>query len=143
MAVTSDGPLLTLFQVLTGLRPFHHIAACTPVFAIMRGERPRKPLDAGSLGFSETLWNLVRLCWSETSSTRPTAQSLLDYISPVSHSWTPPLVYPAKMADDPAADIDSYTPPRLPLDISQGVGAADSIGSSFVFIVVLLLLMAI
>src|ERR1700753_867760 len=96
---SSDGPSLTTFQVLTGLRPFHHIAAYTPVFAVMRGERPRKPLDAESLGFSETLWDLVRLCWSETSSTRPTAQCLLDYISPASHSWTPPLVYPAKMAD--------------------------------------------
>ena len=131
------------FQVLTGLRPFHHVAACTPVFAIMRGDRPRKPLDAESLGFSEELWELVRLCWSETSSTRPTAQCLLDYLSPAYPSWAPPLVYPAKVPDDPSADIDLYTPPRLLLDISQGVEATDSMGSSLVFILVLLLIMAI
>ena len=142
-AGSSGSPSLTPFQVLTGLRPFHHVAACTPVFAIMRGERPRKPLDAESLGFSETLWELVRLCWSETSSTRPTAQSLLDYLSPAYPSWAPPLVYPAKVPDDTTADIDLYTPPRLPLDISQEVAATGSIGSSLVFILALLLLMAI
>ena len=78
------------------------------------------------------------------SSARPTAQCLLDYLSPASPSWAPPLVYPAKVADDPTADEESlYVFPRLPLDISQGVEATDSIGSSLVFIVVLLLLMAI
>ena len=110
----------------------------------MRGERPRKPLDAESLGFSETLWELVQLCWSESSSSRPTAQHLLDYLSPASPSWAPPLVYPAKVSDDPIVDVESsYIFPRLPLDIPQGVEAVDSIGSSLVFIVVLLLLVAI
>ena len=138
---SSDGPSLTTFQVLTGLRPFHHIAACTPVPAIMRGERPRKPLDAESLGFSETLWDLVRLCWSETSSTRPTAQRLLDYFSSASLSWAPPLVYPATVTDNPSTDMDLYSFSGLPLDISQGVRGTDSIGHSLVLIVVLFLLL--
>ena len=107
----------------------------------MRGERPRKPLDAESLGFSETLWDLVRLCWSETSSTRPTAQCLLDYFSSASLSWTPPLVYPSAVTDDPTIDTDSWSFSGLPLEISQGVGGVDSIGDSLVLIVVLLLLL--
>ena len=86
-------------QVLTGLRPFHHVHACTPIPAILRGERPEKPPHAESLGFSDALWGLVQLCWSEMSSIRPTAQELLDHLSVVSPKWIPPTVYPIVAAD--------------------------------------------
>ena len=36
-------------QVLTGLQPFHHMFAYTVVSAVLRGERPEKPLDAESV----------------------------------------------------------------------------------------------
>ena len=62
--------------------------------AVLRGERPESPFDAESLGFSEELWGLVQLCWAESSSTRPTAQQLFDYLLPASLTWAPPLVYP-------------------------------------------------
>ena len=67
--------------------------------AILKGERPERPLDAESLGFSDTLWELVELCWSESMSTRPTAQQLFDYLSPASLAWVPPLVYPIGRGD--------------------------------------------
>ena len=86
-------------QVLTGLRPFHHILACTPVPAVLRGERPKKPLKAECLGFSDALWELTQLCWSESTSTRPTVQELLDHLFPASLDWNPPLVYPAMVID--------------------------------------------
>ena len=86
-------------QVLTGLRPFYHVHACTPIPAILRGERPEKPSQAESLGFSDTLWGLVQLCWSEMSSTRPTAQELLDHLSFASPKWIPPTVYPVIVTD--------------------------------------------
>ena len=83
-------------QVLTGLRPFHRLHGFTPVPAILRGERPGKPLDAESFGFSQQLWGLVQLCWDELTSTRPTAQQLLDYLYPASLiPWVPPSTYPA------------------------------------------------
>ena len=107
----------------------------------MRGERPRKPLDAESLGFSETLWELVRLCWSEASSARPTAQRLLDCFSSTYITWDPPLVYPATVTDDLTTDEDLYSFSGLYVEVSQGVGAVDSIGDSLVLVVVLLLLL--
>jgi len=67
--------------------------------AVLRGERPERPVDAESLGFSDTLWELVQLCWSESNSTRPTARQLLDYLSPASRTWVPPPVYPVIVAD--------------------------------------------
>ena len=81
-------------KVLTGLRPFYHFSAYTPVPAVLRGERPEKPREAESLGFSQALWGLVQSCWSESSSARPTAQQLFDYLSPASLTWVPPLEYP-------------------------------------------------
>ena len=71
----------------------------TPVPAILRGERPKKPLDAESLGLSDALWWLVQSCWRESSSDRPTVQQLLDYLSFAALSWVLPPVYPAIMID--------------------------------------------
>ena len=86
-------------QVLTGLQPFHHMFAYTVVSAVLRGERPEKPLDAESLGFSDALWELIELCWSESISVRPTAQMLLDFLSSASLTWVPPSVYPSIAID--------------------------------------------
>ena len=91
-------------QVLTGLsRPFHHIfppmSLPAVLSAVLRGERPRKPLDAEPLGFSDTLWELIQLCWSESISTRPPAQRLLDYFSPAFLTWIPPPMYPVILID--------------------------------------------
>jgi len=96
---SSRWPLIHPSKVLTGLRPFRHVPPLTAALAVLRGERPEKPVDAESLGFSDTLWELAQLCWSESSSTRPTAQQLLDYLSPASRTWVPPPVYPVTVVD--------------------------------------------
>lgn len=84
----------TSSQVLTGLQPFLHGSIYAAAAAILGGERPEKPLDAGSLGFSGGLWELVQACWSELASTRPTARQLFNHLSPASRTWDPPRVYP-------------------------------------------------
>src|SRR5579872_1507703 len=83
----------------------------TFVPALLRGDRPEKPLHAKSLGFSDTLWELVRMCWSESTITRPTAQELFDNLSLVAPTWSPPKVYPAITADFPCttdSELDSF-----------------------------------
>ena len=93
-------PLFTWSQVLTGLRPFYRKFPPTAVpAAILKGERPERPLDAESLGFSDALWELVESCWSESMSARPTAQRLFDCLSPASLAWIPPPVYPVASGD--------------------------------------------
>ena len=91
-------PQFTRCQVLTGLRPFHHLGHYAVVITVQKGERPRKPDNAASLGLSDTLWRLIEMCWSEPPSTRPTAQELLHHIRNVSHVWVPPPEYP--ISDD-------------------------------------------
>ena len=78
-------------QVLTGLRPFHHLHAYAPIAAVLEGERPEKPREAESLGFSCRLWELVQSCWDESGPARPTAQQLVDHLYSASPSWVPPL----------------------------------------------------
>ena len=75
----------------------------SPAVAVLRGERPEKPLNAESLGFSDVLWRLLQSCWSESCSTRPTAQQLFDYLSLAALAWVPPLVYPIIPIDTPSA----------------------------------------
>ena len=94
-------------QVLTGLQPFYRMPSPTFIPAVVRGERPEKPSQAESLGFSDTLWELVRSCWSESRSTRPSALELLDCLSLVAPTWDPlraaELGYPTIAADNHVA----------------------------------------
>ena len=102
------GSLLYPSQVLTGLRQFYHLHGYYKIVsAIIRGKRPEKPLDAESLGLSGALWGLLQSCWSESSSTRPTAQRLLDYLSPASITWVSPPVYPSIEIDAIDSDLSS------------------------------------
>jgi len=129
--------LINSSQVLTGLRPFHHLHTCFPVLAIVRGERPGKPLNADSLGFSDKLWELVQSCWSESSSARPTTQRVFDSLSHASRTWVPPPVYPAIGVD---IDSDSSGSLNDPDELNdQGIGTGDSTADSVVPIAVLLL----
>jgi serine/threonine protein kinase len=89
-----SGPLFTPYQVLTGLRPFHHLGHYAAVIAVREGERPGKPLNSESLGFSDALWRSMTACWSKSSSARPTAQQLLHYFQHASHTWVAPPEYP-------------------------------------------------
>ena len=59
--------LIDQSQVLTGLHPFYHLPGYSGLLVVARGGRPGKPVDARSLGFSDKLWDLVQLCWSELS----------------------------------------------------------------------------
>ena len=89
-----DDPSFTRHQVLTGLRPFHHLGPYAVVIAAQKGERPRKPETAESLGLSGPLWRLIRKCWSKSPSARPTAQQLLRHLEVASRTWVPPHEYP-------------------------------------------------
>ncbi|KAF9790648.1 kinase-like domain-containing protein [Thelephora terrestris] len=99
---------MVIYEVLTGLRPFHDMRHLTFIPPVLRGERPEQPPQAESLGISDTIWELVQSCWSETIATRPTARELLDHLSFASPSWRPPTVYPAIVDDaDSTASLDS------------------------------------
>jgi hypothetical protein len=87
--------------------------AFSPVIAVVVDRlRPEKPLRAELLGFSDTLWELVELCWSESRSTRPSAVQLFDDISAAAaRTWNPPSVYPIEVNTDGTTGADSSDGP--------------------------------
>ncbi|KAF9790619.1 kinase-like domain-containing protein [Thelephora terrestris] len=97
---------MLIYEVLTGLRPFHDMHDPTFIGPVLRGKRPEKPREAESLGFSDTIWGLVQLCWSEDIAARPTSRELLDHFSIASPSWRAPAVYPV-MVEDAISTTDS------------------------------------
>lgn len=70
-------------------------------------KRPEKPPNADSLGFSNALWELVQLCWSESSPIRPTAEQLFDDLSPAARTWVHPQVYPIEADTGDTSRTDS------------------------------------
>ena len=90
--------------------------------AVLRGKRPEKPLDAESLGFSDKLWGLARLCWSELSSDRPTALQLLDDLSSASLDWVPPPVYPIRATGASSATDSGSSGSSLMFQASSACG---------------------
>jgi len=125
-------PPLTRPQVLTGRQPFHHLGPYAVVVAVQKGERPRKPENAESLGFSDTLWRMVRMCWSESSSARPTAKELLRHLQDASHTWVPPLEYPIPDDHDEGAGLG------LRSDDEQSIATGALTSSLFVLVVSML-----
>ena len=62
---------MTMYQVLTGKRPFRPMRNAGIVRAVILGERPAKPENAEEVGMTDTLWNLLRKCWKEDRKRRP------------------------------------------------------------------------
>lgn len=84
--------------------------AYSPVTAVVVDcQRPGKPLHAESLGFSDTVWESVQLCWSESISTRPTAAQLFDDLFAAARTWAAPSVYPIEVKADNTIESSSLS----------------------------------
>ena len=122
MAFSLLGALLFIhLQVLGGLVPFHNLRSPLVPFAMLRGERPGKPRNASSLGFTAALWELIQSCWSETSSERPTTHWLLDYLCPAALILVPP---PTLGTTTRGSVVNTPTPDMLRV---SGVPVASSV----------------
>ena len=79
--------LLRSLQVLTGRQPFGRASDGSIVKKVLDGVRPEKP----NSGFSDGLWNFLRLSWSEEhesqESRRPSISFILDQLQKDSSGW--------------------------------------------------------
>ncbi|KAF9060037.1 kinase-like domain-containing protein [Rhodocollybia butyracea] len=73
----------TVFEILTGKLPFSHLPHdITVAMKVLGGERPTLPADAIPLEFpSKLMHSMLERCWSEKNSDRPSARSVLDWIT--------------------------------------------------------------
>jgi len=68
---------MTVYQVLTGKWPFHPKRESEVMLAVMSGERPPRPENAEEVGMTEIMWNLLRECWEEDTTKRPSILNVL------------------------------------------------------------------
>jgi len=75
-------------QVLCGHVPYHDLVHGTvAMWAIVEGNRPKKPEKAAQLGFTEELWETVEQCWSEDRNARPGAEAINSRLTEAVPFW--------------------------------------------------------
>jgi len=62
---------MTVYQVLTGQWPFYPKREAEVVLVVVSGKRPPKPENAGEIGMTEAVWELMNECWREDRTKRP------------------------------------------------------------------------
>ena len=84
---------MVIYEVLTGLDPFHDkkdIAMLSLIRHIANGARPMKPSNAREIGFGGGTWELVKECWRTQSMRRPTIEAVLTHLARTSGSFMMP-----------------------------------------------------
>jgi hypothetical protein len=65
-------------QVFTSQLPFFaHRHDSQVIFQVMSGVRPKRPIQANSLGLSDPIWDLAQTCWHADRTRRPSASFAL------------------------------------------------------------------
>ena len=79
---------MVIYEVLTGLDPFHdqQLGKYQVICRVVGGARPTKPDNAEEVGFGSGTWELVKECWREKSTKRPTVKQVLAHLARVSES---------------------------------------------------------
>ena len=109
---------MVIYEVFTG----HPTKIST--FLVMKGRRPRKPENAGDIGFGEGTWELVQQCWDQEREKRPTAEQVSEHFQRVAEnsSIVPP--GPTTSAYSDAEDLAAYLEVEDPT-ASVSVGASE------------------
>jgi len=69
---------MVIYEVLTGRPPFGAEKRRHPeiILRVLDGKRPRKPENAGDIGFGGGTWELVQRCWRRDRGGRPTVEKI-------------------------------------------------------------------
>jgi hypothetical protein len=79
---------ITVYEVITGARPFgRHRAEELPILTA-RGIRPNKPEDPMAIGFGGGTWEFAERCWDGNWEHRPTAKEALEHFKRVAKTST-------------------------------------------------------
>ena len=76
-----------LIQVLTGEVPFNDLQEVEVIESVVNGLRPAKPQDASSIGFFDSLWDFIQLCWDGDRTRRPTAAEVVGHLAEAATKW--------------------------------------------------------
>lgn len=89
-------------QVLTGTIPFRNLRLAELVVAVVEGKRPDKPDNALEIGFSDSLWDFVQVCWDRDRERRPKVAGVVERLCEAAVNWHDPM--------PPRARLEPVTP---------------------------------
>ena len=73
---------------MCGHHPFYEIESSYLVtYAILGGERPKKPEGAARLGFNDELWMIVERCWRANRDERPVVDEIVSCLNDATAFW--------------------------------------------------------
>jgi len=76
---------MVIYETICGNLPFHKYTDLTVFVKVLEGERPPQ-----EVGFADSLWEMLELCWKSQPSARPNVEDVLQCLERVSRSWEPP-----------------------------------------------------
>ena len=83
---------MTMYQVMTGKRPFLQIRKAAIIRAVISGERPAKPHNAEEIGMTDAFWDLLRECWREDRKKRPRILHILTRVKDITSLYPLPSI---------------------------------------------------
>jgi len=60
-------------------------------YHVLLGKRPRKPENASTIGFSDSLWDFTEHCWHGRMELRPRVGKVVTYLSEAAAAWGRPM----------------------------------------------------
>lgn len=78
--------------------PFRDLRLVELGYAVVKGRRPEKPENAAAVGFSDSLWDFVQLCWHGDRTRRPKVARLVARLGEAAASWNE-LTFPPDRAE--------------------------------------------
>ena len=100
-------------QVLTGEFPFRGTRDTELGWSVVQGERPAKPENASSLGFSDLLWSFVQRCWDGDLKLRPKVAEVVTHLGREAGNWDgvmppcPPTENVVSNPEEPISESDT------------------------------------
>ena len=95
---------MVIYETISGHLPFHQYVDLTVFVKVLGGERPTR-----GVGFAESVWKMLTLCWAPQPNRRPSIQDVLQCLKNASNlPEPPPSVLDEEMDDDDDDDDSDY-----------------------------------
>ena len=80
---------MVIYEVLTGQPPFAQSKDHLVTWMVTDGERPKRPEGVKGTWFTDSLWEMLNLCWAANSKNRPSIKYVGDGLEQISSTWEP------------------------------------------------------
>lgn len=67
--------------------PFRGVRQAEMAWSVLQGSRPKKPENASSIGFSDSLWSFVQRCWDGDMKLRPKVGEVVMHLRREAANW--------------------------------------------------------